>query len=250
MMQDLHVHTTFSDGANTPEQMVRAALEKGLERIGFSDHSYTFFDESYCMRQENIPAYQACISELKEKYKGNIEVLCGIEQDFYSAEPATGYDYVIGSVHYLKLDEQYVPVDETSDHLVAAAEKYFDGDIYGLVECYFETVAKVVERTDCDIIGHLDLITKFQGQTPLFDTAHPRYVNASRRAAERLLQSGKPFEINTSPLFRGALSHPYPAPSLLEYLRERGAKFILSGDCHNAEMLCFEFDRMKSLLSL
>ncbi len=242
MRQDLHTHTTFSDGQNTPEEMVRAALEKGLERIGFSDHSYTFFDESYCMRRENIAAYKACIAKLKEEYSGRIDILCGIEQDYYSAEPTEDYDYVIGSVHYIKCGEEYVPVDETPEHLSRAAKRYFDGDIYALIERYFDTVARVAEQTGCDIIGHVDLITKFQGVTPLFDTAHPRYIAAAHRAADRLLKTGKPFEINTSPLYRGAKPAPYPEQEMLAFLAAHGARFVLSGDCHSADMLCHGFD--------
>ena len=42
-MKDLHVHTTFSDGKNTPEEMILAALDKGLETIGvFRSQSYFF----------------------------------------------------------------------------------------------------------------------------------------------------------------------------------------------------------------
>ena len=248
MKRDLHVHTTFSDGANTPVEMVEAAIEKGMECIGFSDHSYTFFDESYCMRRENIPAYREQIAALKEQFRDRIHILCGIEQDYYSTEPTDGYDYVLGSVHYLLLGEEYVPVDETADHLTAAAEKYFGGDIYGVVEAYFDTVATVAEKTGCDIIGHMDLITKFQGQKKLFDTAHPRYVAASRRAADKLLAAEKPFEINTSPLFRKAKEEPYPERPLLQYLVKRGAEFVLSGDCHSADMLCYGFEEYREFV--
>ena len=46
---DFHVHTTFCDGQASPEEMVRAALEQGMDAIGFSGHSRTAFDESWCM---------------------------------------------------------------------------------------------------------------------------------------------------------------------------------------------------------
>jgi len=248
MRQDLHTHTTFSDGEATPEQMVLSAIEKGLERIGFSDHSYTPFDESYCMRRENIPAYKAQINALKEKYGDRIHILCGIEQDFYGTEPTDDYDYIVGSVHYLRLGGEYVPVDETAEILERAAKRHFGGDIYALVECYFDTVALVAEKTSCDIIGHIDLITKFQGEKPLFDTAHPRYVSASRKAADALIKAGKPFEINTSPLFRRAKPEPYPEQPLRDYLRQCGARFILSGDCHCKEMLCFGFEEFEDYI--
>ena len=46
---DLHTHTSFCDGKNSPEEMVRSAVEKGFDVLGFSGHSYTPFDETYCM---------------------------------------------------------------------------------------------------------------------------------------------------------------------------------------------------------
>ena len=99
--QDLHTHTTYSDGKNTPEEMVLAAVCAGLDAIGISDHAYTAIDESYCIKKEKISAYVAEISALKEKYKGKIEVLCGIEQDYFSDEPTDMFDYSIGSGSYL-----------------------------------------------------------------------------------------------------------------------------------------------------
>ena len=80
-LEDLHTHTRYCDGKNTPEEMVKAAIEKGLTRIGFSGHSYTFFDERYCMSIPNVIRYIAEINGLKESYRGKIEILCGVEQD-------------------------------------------------------------------------------------------------------------------------------------------------------------------------
>ena len=128
--QDLHTHTTYSDGKNTPEEMILAAAYEGLDTIGISDHSYTSIDESYCIKKEKIAEYAAEISALKEKYKGKIEVLCGIEQDYFSDEPTDMFDYAIGSVHYIKAGGEYIPVDESAEILKKAADKHFVGDMY------------------------------------------------------------------------------------------------------------------------
>lgn len=37
--QNLHCHTTFDDGASTPEEMVCAAMEHGLSSLGISAHA-------------------------------------------------------------------------------------------------------------------------------------------------------------------------------------------------------------------
>lgn len=128
VLRDLHVHTTFSDGKNTPEEVVLEAIARKMEVLGFSDHSYTAFDESWCMKKGDTPLYRACIARLRARYGDKIKILCGIEQDFYSEEPTEGYDYVIGSVHYLRAGEEYIPVDESPELLRAAAEKHFRGE--------------------------------------------------------------------------------------------------------------------------
>lgn len=243
-MRDLHVHTTFSDGRNTPEEMVLAAIAKGMTAIGFSDHSYTHFDTAYCIPKEQIPAYRAEISALKEKYAGQIEILCGIEQDFYSEESTEGYDYVIGSVHYVKAGGAYLPMDESKERLLDAVRRHFGGDIYVLIEAYYATVAQVAEIIRPDIIGHFDLISKFNEGGKLFDESHPRYIAAWRSAADKLLEAGIPFEINTGAISRGYRTAPYPAAPIREYLAERGAKFLLSSDSHRADTLCFGFFRI------
>ena len=176
--KDLHMHTAYCDGANTPEEMVLSAIDKGLSTVGVVCHSYTACDASYCIRQEAIPRFIAEMRYLRAAYYDRIHVLCGVEQDYCSDYPTDDFDYVIGSVHYLKRGEDYTPVDESPAILLDAAEKYFGGDIYALCEAYFNTVADVANRTGCDIIGHFDLITKFNEGGRLFDESHPRYVKA------------------------------------------------------------------------
>lgn len=239
---DLHVHTTFSDGENTPEEMVLAAIENQMDAIGFSDHAHTAFDESYCMQKENVAAYRAEIGRLREKYRDKIRVLCGIEQDYYADTPTDGYDFVIGSVHYLRFGDEYVPVDEGADLLRAAADRHLGGDLYALAGVYYSTVADVVRRTGATVIGHFDLIAKYNGQSALFDVQNPRYRAAWQSAADALLATGVPFEINTGAIFRGVCTEAYPSREIRAYLSAHGAKFLLSGDAHTAKALCYRFD--------
>ena len=223
--------------------MVNAAIEKGLKTIGICAHSYTFFDTSYCIKKEAVPRFLAELHYLRAAYSDRIHVLCGIEQDYYSEEPTDDFDYVIGSVHYLKCGGDYVPVDETAEILRGAVEKYFGGDIYALCEEYYRTVADVVNKTACDIIGHFDLVTKFLEKEPLFDTDHPRYVAAWKKAADELLKAGVPFEINTGAITRGYRTSPYPSKEIVTYIREHGGKLVLSSDAHSADAIAYGFDR-------
>ena len=247
--KDLHMHTVFCDGTNAPEQMVLSAIDKGLTTVGVCAHSFTFFDTSYCIQKEAVPRYLAEVRYLRAKYFDRIRVLCGVEQDYYSDQPTDDFDYVIGSVHYLKCGEDYVPVDETPEILKNAAEKYFDGDIYALCEEYYRTVADVVNKTACDIIGHFDLITKFIEREPLFDTHHPRYIAAWKSAADKLLKTGVPFEINTGAMSRGYRTSPYPSAEIIDYLKANGGELVQSSDAHSAAAIAYRFEEYSGFLS-
>ncbi|MBQ4599869.1 MAG: histidinol-phosphatase [Clostridia bacterium] len=243
ILQDLHTHTVYCDGQNTPEDMVRAAIEKGMSRIGFSGHCYTFFDTSYCMSEDGVKEYCAEIAALKEKYRGQIEILCGVEQDYYATASTAPFDYVIGSVHYVRAGEEYLPVDESEQTLLRGVKKHFGGDFYAFAERYFAVVGDVLAKTNADIIGHFDLISKFNEGGRLFDERHPRYVAAYQAAIDKLLPYGKPFEVNTGAISRGYRTHPYPSRAMLEYIAEKGGSVILSGDSHSKDALCCAFEK-------
>jgi histidinol-phosphatase (PHP family) len=238
-MFDLHMHTVFSDGKNTAEEMVQEAIRRGLETVGISDHSSG--DPCGMKLEENV-IYKAEIGRLKTKYAGQIRVICGLERDFLT-DDFSEYDYTIGSVHWLPMpDGHRVSIDWTAEKLREGAEKYFAGDMYALAEAYYAAEARVVEVTKCDIIGHFDLMTKFIEQDPAFDAAHPRYVAAWQRAADALLATGKPFEVNTGAMSRGYRTSPYPSEDIRRYILARGGKLLLSSDAHAKENIAFGFD--------
>ena len=241
---DQHIHTTFSDGADTPEDIVLYAINMGLKRLGFSDHSYVAFDKKYSIT--DFDGYVAEINRLKEKYRDKIEILLGIEQDYYSGKPEYAFDYVIGSVHYIKCGQEYISVDHTPEILKHNVERYFGGDIYAFCEKYYEMVAEIIEITNADIIGHFDLVSKFNENSELFDAQNPRYVASYQAAADKLIKYGKPFEINTGAISRGYRVTPYPSAPVKRYIEEKGGSFIMSSDSHQKETLCFKFDEFNT----
>ena len=95
MLTNYHTHTCFCDGKNTPEEIVKSAIDKGFKSIGFSGHGYTPYDLSYCMK--DIDGYINEISRLKEKYDTKINVYCGVEEDAFSYVERERFDYIIGS---------------------------------------------------------------------------------------------------------------------------------------------------------
>lgn len=244
LLMDLHTHTVYSDGKNNPRQMIEAAIEKGLKIYGISDHSYTWFDLSCCMEKDAWPEYQRELSKLKEEYADRIDLYIGIEQDYFSGKAPAGADYVIGSVHCIREGDDHFAVDDTPELLTDKVNEYYWGDFYRACEAYYELVSEIVPVTGADIIGHFDLITKFNRGGRLFDESDERYKRAALKAADKLISYNIPFEINTGAMSRGYTDAPYPAPFIREYIKERGGRFILSSDAHSMEAIAFEFGRL------
>lgn len=99
-LQNLHTHSYFCDGVDSPEEMVCTAIEKGFDSIGFSGHSYMDFARQFFKWGDKTEDYKAEIISLKEKYKDHIDVFLGLEAEPCSKPDMIGYDYLIGSVHY------------------------------------------------------------------------------------------------------------------------------------------------------
>lgn len=245
--QELHCHTAFCDGKNTPEEMVLAAIDKGLCRIGFTGHAPSPYGTDYAMDAARLRAYLDEIAALKQKYADKIEVLLGLEQDLYSDPLPAGLDYFIGSVHDIVVDGKNYAVDHTAEGLARCCREGFGGDAYAMCEAYYAEVAQLADMKP-DIVGHIDLVTKYIEIDPLFDPSHPRYLAAAYRAIDALLPTGALFEINMGAMSRGYRSTPYPAPALLDYIKQKGGRVLLTGDSHAASTLCYAFEDWKQLL--
>ena len=245
---DLHTHSTYCDGKSSVEEMVNSAIEKGLDTLGVVVHSYTEFDKSYAVKPENEPLFLLEVARLREAYAGKIKLLAGIEMDFYGESDVVGYDYVIGSVHYIENGGKYYPLDWTAERLVALAEECYSGDMLALCEAYYATVAKIPEKFKPDIIGHFDLVTKFNENDCLFDTKNERYIRAWQKAVDALILTGALFEINTGAISRGYRTAPYPASDIIEYIKKKGGKFTITSDSHRAENIGYAFDKFAHLL--
>lgn len=236
-----HLHTTFCDGKNTAEEMILAAIENVCAEIGFSGHSH-LPGEEWTMSEEGTVEYFNTLTSLREKYKDKIRVYIGIEQDFYSAPPTLPFDYIIGSVHSVLVGDIYYSVDESIEATERAITEGFGGDAYAFCEAYYDNVAKLYEKTKCDIIGHFDLVTKFIEKAPLFSVEHPRYKAARDKALEALFATPALFEINTGAISRGYRTTPYPSNEIIEKIAETGKPFVLNSDAHSVETVNFMLD--------
>ena len=242
---NFHTHTSYCDGRDTPEELVKAALEKGFFALGFSSHSYTEMDKDFAMNAEKAGKYRREIARLKEEYKGKIDLYCGVEQDYFSTEPTEPYDYVIGSVHYVLKNGEYISVDTSAEIVKNAVDRLYSGDFDALAVDYFALVSNVVQKTNADIIGHFDLVSKFSEKNGYGQS--PRFLAAAERAVKALAPLNKPFEINTGAVARGRRSIPYPSPEILKMIKKHGGKIIISSDCHDKKYLDFGFDSAVNL---
>lgn len=246
---DLHIHTNYCDGKSGIEEIILSAINKGLSAVGISSHGFTDFDTSYCIKAEKIPEYIKEIEDLKDKYKDKIKVLTGVEHDLYSSKLNGKYDYVIGSMHYIKAGDKYYSLDVNPEGFREIADTVFGGDIYALAEQYYSELSEVLKETKVDIIGHFDLITKYNEDGGLFDTKHPRYIAAWQKAIDEIINLNIPFEINTGAISRGYRTAPYPSLDIIEYIRDKGGKFILSSDSHSADTVAYQLSDWAEKLS-
>ena len=201
--QSLHNHTVFDDGKDTPEAMVRAAAGAGLRGFGLTAHS-PMAGEPWTVAPERMGAFRAEMARLRAAFAPELKVWCGLEYDLTS-DPVwlDGFDYVVASVHALETPGGLWALDDNRERSRRMIVLAFDGDADAAAEAYFAKVSQIADIPEADVVGHFDLITKFDEPEPLYRADSPRYRAAALAAMERLVQAGKIFEINTGAVSRG-----------------------------------------------
>ena len=245
MLCNLHTHTNFSDGANSAEEVVLAALEQGFGSLGFSDHGVTSFDMRYCIQDENV--YRAELRRLKEKYAKEIEIYIGIEEESASPIDRSQYDYIIGSMHYLPVGQNYYPIDADAKQFGKLID-LLGGDPMALAHGYYGALCEYLHRRKPDIVGHFDLLTKFEETDAAVFFENEKYREAAKEYMKNAVQTGCLFEVNTGAMSRGYRSNPYPHEDLLYILRENGNGIVISSDSHAAKTLSHGFEQTRLLL--
>lgn len=239
-----HTHTTYSDGKNTPEEMIQAALARGFVRLGFSDHGYAPHDPA-SMSLEGEALYRAEVHALQTKYAGQIEILLGYEHDFSMPDAdLSPYDYVIESVHFFERDGEYISIDQSAQTLQRAIDTWYQGDPYRMCADYFDTLCRSIMSARGQIVGHIGLVTKFNEGNRMFDMEDPRYLNPAKEALRCAVERNMLVEINTGAMSRGYRTEPYPGRTLINALLDMGGQLILSSDCHRAEWIDYAFDKL------
>ena len=167
----------------------------------------------------------------------------GIEMDFVPGSEdrianvldGRDWDYVVGSVHFLR-DHSL----DTEDYSIWGAGESADR----IWRRYFETVAASALSGLYDIIGHPDLVKVWGSAAPVPDR-DPRFFYEP--AVEAFAEAGVAVEVSTAG-WRKPVGEQYPSVPFLEMLIDAGCPLALSSDAHVPDQLGFEYERAVELL--
>jgi histidinol-phosphatase (PHP family) len=237
--------------------MCRVAYEKGLDAIGFSAHA-PIFDKTGWVTDwhlRDFAGYVAAVQAEKARWNGVMPVYVGLEVDFVKGLigpvdfRGLGLDYLIGSVHYLTREDgaRHSGGDCIERFTVDGSPAEFErgiallGGVEAVVNAYWDAEEALIAEGGFDILGHIDLIKKNNGNARYFSETAPFYVERITRIADLIADAGAKrnivVEVNTGGLNRGTTTDLYPSPALLGLLRERDVPLILTADAHCADHL-------------
>ena len=248
---NFHTHTNFSDGANTPEEMVLSAIQKGISILGFSDHSMFPFGGKWHIGPKDIPLYVKTIRELAQKYKDKITIKCGFEADYYPTLTIPSKDlykefapdFLIGSVHYIATSNGHYTMDHKPERVKRGVDILYNGDGKKAVCDYFEAQRFMLEHGDFDIWGHPDLFRKRNAELKLFDENESWYKEELVKTAKVAAKAGVIAEINTGAIGRGAMQSFYPSEQFLQIIHDNGIPVMINSDSHNVDTIDCAFDQ-------
>lgn len=245
--QNLHTHSTFCDGKDTPEEMILTAMDKGFSSVGFSGHAHVP-GSPFSMSVEKTEAYIQEVHALQKKYAGQIDIFCGLEFDTQSPTPLDGYDYIIGTVHYVETPEGAIPFDRSQDVVADIINTHFGGDGMAYTKQYYRQLAELPSFGKFDILGHFDIIAKHCENIHFFDMDSKEYRSWAMDAAEAIAGKIPFFEVNTGAISRGYRTTPYPDPFIMKELKRLGFGAVITSDCHDRNHLDCWREEAKELL--
>lgn len=255
MFADYHVHTEFSDDSVYPmEQVIKDAIAMRMDEICFTDHvDYGIKDDWDCghpiayrgnepFANVDYPMYAAKIRELQYKYNMRINIKMGLEfgvqmhtiSQYEALFQKYPFDFIILSVHQVEDKELW-----TQDFQRGRGQKEYN-------ERYYEEILNIVKAyKDYSVIGHMDLITRYDknGIYP-FEKIEP----IVSEILKIVIEDGKGIELNTS-YHRYGLKDVTPSINILKRYRELGGEMLTIGsDSHKQEHLGAYIEEAKHLL--
>jgi histidinol-phosphatase (PHP family) len=251
MIATYHNHSNWSDGKASIEQIIAAAVGMGVDEVGISDHWVlhprgTQF--KWAMPTDRLPDYVSAIKHAQSQSNSQAcAVRLGIEVDWHIGNAQRlrdvlaqyPFDYIIGSVHEIVLDDGS---EFMIDGSPAAWQPLGQDRINHVHQQYWKTMKTLAQSEVFDIVAHIDLPKKF----PFFPTldlsreigeALDAIAAATNSAGQRLA-----VELNTAGWHKPC-GDAYPSLDILRECNRRGIPSMMNADAHQPEHLLRDFDR-------
>ena len=246
---DFHVHSSISFDCETQmEEMILAAIEKGLGAVCFTDHLNLMDGEvPGKILTDSYPLWQksyADIGSMREKYGGQIEILLGMELSEINLQPKRAkmyaadenLDFVIGATHILPEMQDFCYLD-FADKATCEA----------LTAGYLDEILHTAKCNVADVIAHIGYSNRYMAQQS-FTVDLLQYTDRLEAIFKTLIENGRGIELNTSGL-RQAYGGTFPCLDLLSMYRKLGGEIVTIGsDAHFAKHVGSHFDEGISLL--
>jgi histidinol-phosphatase (PHP family) len=253
VLSDYHLHLRSDDlDATADEHFAQAnveryrtaASERGIAELGVSEHVYRFEQALDVWRHPFwIPYARDDLDAYCSFVRDQTDLRLGIEADFVpGAEDrmanllhARDFDYVVGSVHFVR--EGAVDMDDFSVWDSGSS-------VEQIWRRYFETIGEAARSGLFDVLAHPDLVKVWGGERPLPDGDLRRYYEL---AIDDIADSGIAVELSTAGL-RKPVKELYPAPAFLEMCLQAGAPVALSSDAHRPQDVGADYEQALELL--
>lgn len=231
-ISDSHTHSENSfDGNDSVIMMCERAANLGLYSVTITDHCEC---NEYYQNKENINYRESIEQSIKDTakaramYLDRVTVYTGIElgqptQDMKAAEEAlslTDYDFVLGSLHNLKGEQDFYFLEYTPQNSPL------------LLERYFREMLELVQANCFDSLAHLTYPMRYIAAHPEI-TANINYFKSEiDEILSALAKNDKALEVNTSGL-RQMIGKTLPDENVIRRFKELGGKYItLGSDAH------------------
>jgi histidinol-phosphatase (PHP family) len=253
-----HTHNEYCDGTGAIEEVVQAAIAAGLTQLGISSHAPLPFETDWTMPADRLANYVREVRDLKERYRNQIRIMLGAEIDFIPDPRINafqeewilphGFDYFVGSVHFLGFGYPPQSFDGTEHEYREILRTDYRGDVEAMVVDYYSRVRRMLDLPGVAIAGHLDLIKRWNADHTYFTGDEPWYRDAVEETLTAISAAGTIVELNTAGWHKG-LGEPYPARWILERCRDRAIPIVLNSDSHTPGEVTRGFEEGSPLLA-
>ncbi len=245
---DTHLHTHYSHGKATVEAMFHAARAKGIDIIGFSEHSprpssHTYPSDYQQRLTDGFANYVNDVQNIRSAHKHEATVLLGLEMDWleghetFSAETvkAHDFDYVIGGIHFL---DTWGFDYRREDWRTLGEER-----LAALYAQFFTTMGAMARTGLFNIVAHPDIIKIFSIHLFREWATGEQAKTLFHDALTAVRDAGMAMEVSSAGL-RKPCEEIYPCPQIMELAAERGLPISFGSDAHSEASVGFAFDRL------